>query len=166
MEKNYTKAQTTLLVILRLFIGWHFLYEGLVKLINPSWSALSYLQDAGGLFAPIFTAMASNAGIVSCVDILNEWGLLLVGLALILGCFTRLASIGGMLLLLLYYLSHPAFVGVEYAMSMEGSYFLIDKNLVELAALGVLFVFPISRYCGLDSILIKILPKSFQKFVI
>lgn len=31
IEQGYTKAQMTWLMMLRLFIGWHFMYEGLVK---------------------------------------------------------------------------------------------------------------------------------------
>lgn len=27
------------LVLLRVLIGWHFLYEGYVKVINPNWSS-------------------------------------------------------------------------------------------------------------------------------
>ena len=35
IEQGYTKAQMTWLMMLRLFIGWHFMYEGLVKIMNP-----------------------------------------------------------------------------------------------------------------------------------
>jgi len=51
-------------------------------------------------------------------------------------------------------------------MPFEGSYFLIDKNLVELAGLGVLFVFPTARVIGIDRYLIKIFPAGFNKFII
>ena len=43
VPKVYTSWQTAILVVLRVFIGWHFLYEGLVKLLNPYWSAAGYL---------------------------------------------------------------------------------------------------------------------------
>ena len=51
-------------------------------------------------------------------------------------------------------------------MPLEGSYFLIDKNLVELGALGVLFVFPTARVIGVDSVLVRLLPLGFLKFII
>ena len=38
IEQGYTKAQMTWLMMLRLFIGWHFMYEGLVKIMNPKWT--------------------------------------------------------------------------------------------------------------------------------
>jgi thiosulfate dehydrogenase [quinone] large subunit len=166
MENNYSKSQLTLLVILRLFIGWHFFYEGMVKVLNPNWTAATYLMDSKGIFSRLFINMSSNAGLMKYIDFLNEWALVLIGLGLILGCFARLSSLGGMLLLLLYTFSHPALIGIQYMMSFEGSYFLIDKNLVELAALGVLFVFPTARSFGIDMLLYKVVPVSFQKFII
>jgi thiosulfate dehydrogenase [quinone] large subunit len=84
----------------------------------------------------------------------------------LLGCFTRLSGIGGILLLLLYTFSHPALIGVKYMMALEGSYFLVDKNLIELAALGVVFVFPTARVIGIDRFLVRVLPVGFSKFII
>ena len=34
------------LVTLRVLIGWHFLYEGISKVINPYWSSAAYLLDS------------------------------------------------------------------------------------------------------------------------
>ena len=48
IEQGYTKAQMTWLMMLRLFIGWHFMYEGLVKIMNPKWTSLPYLLDSKG----------------------------------------------------------------------------------------------------------------------
>ena len=166
MENNYTKAQLTWLLVLRIFIGWHFLYEGMVKVLNPYWTATSYLMDSQGMFRSMFINMAGNAATMKYIDFLNEWALVLIGLGLLLGCFTRLSVIGGILLLLLYTFSHPALIGVKYMMAFEGSYFLIDKNLIELAALGVLFVFPAARVIGMDHFLVKVLPVGFRKFII
>jgi thiosulfate dehydrogenase [quinone] large subunit len=166
MENNLTKGQLTWLVVLRIFIGWHFLYEGMIKLLNPNWTAMAYLLDSKGWFGQMFINMAGNPGIMNSVDFLNKWALVFIGLGLLTGCFTRLSCIGGILLLLLYTMSHPALIGAEYQLPFEGSYFLIDKNLVELAALGVLFVLPSARAIGIDRYLIKILPAGFNKFII
>jgi thiosulfate dehydrogenase [quinone] large subunit len=166
MENNYTKAQLIWLLVLRIFIGWHFLYEGMVKVLNPHWTATSYLMDSQGMFRSMFINMASNAGTMKYIDFLNEWALVLIGLGLLLGCLTRLCTLGGVLLLLLYTFSHPALIGVKYMMAFEGSYFLIDKNLIELAALGVLFVFPAARVIGMDNFLVRVLPVGFRKFII
>ena len=85
MEKNqYSKYQLMSLVILRLAIGWHFLYEGLVKLSNPHWTSFSYLMDSKGIFKNFFESLADNEGVLSVVDFLNIWGLILIGIALII----------------------------------------------------------------------------------
>jgi thiosulfate dehydrogenase [quinone] large subunit len=166
MENKLTKGQLSWLVVLRIFIGWHFLYEGMIKVMNPDWSSVTYLLDSKGWFGKMFINMAGNAGLMKYVDFLNEWALVLIGLGLLAGCFTRISCIGGILLLLLYTMSHPAVLGADYKMPFEGSYFLIDKNLVELAGLGVLFVFPTARIIGFDRFLVRVLPSGFKKFII
>lgn len=162
-QSIYTKAQLTWLVVLRLFVGWHFLYEGVVKFMNPHWTSLPYLLDSKGPAASFFFSLAQNEGMMTVVNLMNEWCLFLIGLALVVGCFSKIASFGGMILLIMYSLSHPSFIGASYLMPFEGSYLWIDKNLVECAALAVTIVFPTSHIIGLDRLLIKVVPESFRK---
>ncbi len=145
-----TTGQRTWLVLLRVAIGWHFLYEGLVKVFNPSWSPFGYLMDSKGVFAPLFHGMASQPAVLATVSFLNEWGLILIGLGLILGFLTRPAIWAGMLLLTFYYLSHPPVTGLSYALPSEGSYFIVDKVVIEFLALGVLALFPTGQIIGID----------------
>jgi thiosulfate dehydrogenase [quinone] large subunit len=145
-----TKSQKFWLIALRLAIGWHFLYEGLAKLVNPNWSSVSYLLDSGGFLKGFFHSLAANPDILSVVDLLNIWGLILIGLGLMLGAFTRVAIISAMTLLAFYYLSHPPFVGVRYAVPSDGSFLIVNKTLIELIALGVLQVFPTWFEYGID----------------
>lgn len=49
-----------LLVLLRLAIGWHFLFEGLEKLTSDSWTSEAYLREASGPLAPCFWRMAGD----------------------------------------------------------------------------------------------------------
>ncbi len=147
---NYSKSQLYLLTALRVVIGWHFLYEGLVKLANPDWSSIGFLLDSKGVFSGLFYSLASNPDVLKVVDTLNIAGLTLIGLGLILGSFTRLATIGGIVLLAFYYLSHPPFIGLKYVLPMEGSYLVVNKNLIELIALCVLWVFPTGHILGFD----------------
>lgn len=152
---SYSRAQTTWLVVLRLVIGWHFLYEGLVKVLNPGWTAYPYLMDSQGFFAQFYQNIAGNPGFLEVSNYVNIWGLTLIGLGLILGCLSRYASIGGIVFLALYYLSHPPFIGAEYMMPTEGSYLWIDKNIIEIVALMVLIYFPTSHVIGLDRFIFK-----------
>ncbi|NJO70025.1 MAG: DoxX family membrane protein [Bacteroidetes bacterium] len=151
----YTNNQVTLLVILRILIGWHFLYEGVTKLLNPSWSSLGFLADSKGFLSGIFQSWASSPGAVNTIDFMNEWGLTLVGLGLIMGCFTRIALIGGIIMLAFYYLSHPPMVGYKFALPSEGAYLWVNKNLIELFAMAVLLVFPTQHIIGLDRLIFR-----------
>ena len=150
IESKYTTWQFWALVVLRVAIGWHFLYEGVSKLLNPDWSSLGYLMDSKGLFEGMFHAIAGNAAVLNVMDFLNVWGLVLIGAGLILGLFTRIAAIAGIVLLGFYYLSHPAIIGVSYAIPSEGNYLWVNKNLIELLTLWVLILFPTWKTVGLD----------------
>lgn len=144
-----TGNQKTALVVLRLLIGWHFLYEGVIKLYNPSWTAKGYLLSAEFL-QPVFTMMAKPS-LIGTIDTLNISLLIIVGVLLIAGFKTSWACIGGMLLLALYYLAHPPFTGITQGPA-EGSYWIVNKNLIELAALYVLYLFPTASAFGIESL--------------
>jgi len=150
---HYSKLQSFAIIILRISIGWHFLYEGGVKILNPHWTAKSYLLDSGGFMKEFFGFIAGNQTMLAISDTFNAWGLAVIGLSLIVGLFTRFSSLAAIFLLLLYYLSHPAFPGVEYLFPSDGSYFLINKTLVELFALLVIYAFPTSHIFGLQRLI-------------
>lgn len=152
---EYGTFQLVALVSLRMLIGWHFLYEGVAKLTNPYWTSAGYLQEAKGWFAEHFIELANNPGALALVDNLNQWGLLLIGLALLVGVFSRTAALFGAVMLALYYLAAPPFPTLQYAMPAEGAYLIVNKILIELAALLVVFAFPTANRIGLDRLLFR-----------
>lgn len=153
---SYSRPQTFWLVALRLLIGWHFLYEGIVKILKSGWTAYPYLMDSQGFLSGTFHSIAENPQFLAISNIINIYGLTLIGLGLILGCFSRITAIGGIVFLALYYLSHPPFIGAEYMMPTEGSYLWIDKNMIEIGALMVIIYFPTSHIIGLDRYISKV----------
>lgn len=154
-KKNYTNIQLSALVILRVLIGWHFLYEGIVKVLNPYWTSAGYLLDTKWIFSGLARSIVSSPAILKTVDLLNEWALIAIGVGLIAGLFTRAASISGIVLLFLYYIFHPPFIGYTYTTPTEGSYLFINKNLIEMCALFVLTLFPTGKAIGLDRFMFK-----------
>lgn len=138
------------LVALRWLVGWHLLYEGVAKILNPYWTSAGYLSSAEGPLSGLFVWMASHPGRLQAVDLANKLLLVVIGLALIVGFGTRLATIAAIALLALYYLAHPPMPGSESAIPQEGSYLIVNKTLVELAALVVLWAFPTSHLVGLQ----------------
>jgi len=147
---GYKSLQVTALVTLRMLIGWHLFYEGLAKVTNQYWTSAGYLSESKFILSELFLAIAANPTALLFVDFVNKWGLVVIGLALLLGCFTRVATIAAIILLALYYIAAPPFVGYVYSMPSEGSYLIVNKVLIELAALVVLAAFPTGRIVGLD----------------
>lgn len=141
MSQNpkYQQASKWLITVVRIAIGWQFLYEGITKIIAGNWTSAPFLSGSRWILAPVFNAMAENA-IVGIVDFLNIWGMILIGLGLILGVFIRMASGAGALLLLFYFTAYPPIPGYTISVPVEGSYLWINKTLIELFVL-LAFIF-------------------------
>jgi thiosulfate dehydrogenase [quinone] large subunit len=148
------------LVFLRTVIGWHFLYEGYFKLLLPGWTragaplthwtAAGYLHASTGPFARLGHALATPA-IVTWLDLLIPIALLLIGLSLLLGLFTQLGAWGALALLTMFYLTAIPLTGVPQP-SMEGNYLIVNKTLIEWAAVLVVLSRHTGRIAGLDTL--------------
>ena len=158
-NSTLSRSAMIALTMLRVVVGWHFLYEGIAKLTAPSWSAAGYLKQSRGPFAEWFRSLAGDPALLANADLVTMWGLAIVGMLLILGLFTRLASLAGVTFILLFYLCNPPFVGYFYSSPTEGTYLIVNKNLVELCALLVIFVTGSGRFAGLDRIVHAVLPR-------
>lgn len=143
LPKNVLPA----VVVLRILIGWHFMYEGILKLYNPTWSAKSYLVSAETMTG--FYQWLATDSLIGIVDALNITVLILVGATLLLGFRERMGSLTGIVILLLYYFAHPAFLH-SAQIGAEGNYWIVNKNLIEVAALWVLYTIPTGSYLGLE----------------
>ena len=105
-----SRGSMVAITVLRVLVGWHFLYEGLTKLSAPSWSSAGYLKQARGPLADFFRGLAADPGQLANADMVTMWGLTLVGACLILGLFTRLSSLAGMGFVFLFYIATPPFM--------------------------------------------------------
>jgi thiosulfate dehydrogenase [quinone] large subunit len=152
ISAKFSGAQTFFLVCLRVVVGWHFLYEGWVKIVSQSWSATGYLQASSGPLGGLFQAIAGVSWMMWLVDVIMAYGLLLIGLSLILGLYTRIGCIAGAVFMAMFYVSNPPLIGTQ-AIPGEGNYLIVNKNLVELAAVMVLLVFPSGNVWGLDQLI-------------
>ena len=148
--KSFTTLQLATLVALRFLIGWHLLYEGVSKFLTPNWTSMGFLKESKWILSGFSIWIISNKSVLNMVDFLNTWGLIAIGLGLILGLFTRLAAISGALLLLVYYVMNPPLIGLEYSVPVEGNYLIVSKTLIEAVALFALAIFPSSSIVGLD----------------
>jgi thiosulfate dehydrogenase (quinone) large subunit len=155
---HLSALQQTMLVALRTLIGWHFLYEGYTKLLHPAWSqsgaplppwsSATYLKAATGPLAPLFHWIG-NASWIGTLDLSIAIALTAVGVSLMLGLFTQLGCSGAIALLAMFYLSAMPLGGLE--VRTEGTYLLVNKNLIEACAVLVLFAFRTGWIAGLDT---------------
>jgi thiosulfate dehydrogenase (quinone) large subunit len=156
-----TSMQQVALVVLRTVIGWHFLYEAYYKISLPAWSptggqlkpwtSAGYLKGASGPLASLFQRMV-DAGWTPWIDRGVKIGLLLIGLSLILGLFTRIGLWAALVFLSLFYLLYVPTVGIPQP-NNEGTYLIVNKTLIEGIAVCVLLVFDTGKIAGLDLLL-------------
>lgn len=152
--KPYGPITILVMTSLRVLIGWHFLYEGLVKVLAEKWTAADYLAAARGPLADFYHSLAADPATLQLVDLLNVWGLTLLGVALILGVFTRISCLLGAVLLAFYYLAYPPFAGLDFGVPAEGRYLIVNKTLVELAALLLMTCSSASSRLAFDRLLL------------
>lgn len=117
-------------------------YAGITKVLDPAWSAAGYLNSAK-TFTGLFQWFASPE-ILPVINFINEWGLTLLGVSLILGVFVRLSSVLGAVLMMFYY-----FPVLEFPYIAPYS-FLVDEHIIYVAVLLLLAAIHAGRYYGLE----------------
>ncbi|MFX1301476.1 MAG: TQO small subunit DoxD [Promethearchaeota archaeon] len=127
---------------LRLALGWEFLHGGLDKLLDPAYATNYFLFSNAIANAPSpwiqgFMSMLLVNG--TSFLLLIAWGELLIGLSLTFGLFTRLGSIGGILM-------QWAFFFLLGWMSAS----TFGVNFIGQIAFFVVGMYQAGRYIGLD----------------
>ncbi|KAA0207011.1 DoxX family membrane protein [Candidatus Uhrbacteria bacterium] len=140
-QLSFSLNQRRALFLLRVSMGWLFFYAGIVKVLNPAWSAAGYLKGAKS-FAAIYGAMLHPA-ILPVVNFMNEWGLTLLGVSLLLGIFVRASTALGIVLMILYYLA------LDFPKPNPNA-FIVDEHIIYVFGLLVLHAFRAGRVWGLE----------------
>lgn len=138
-----TQFQKISLFILRVSMGWLMFYAGITKVLNPEWSAAGYLKGAKTFVG--FYQWLTSSGLLPIVNFLNEWGLTLLGVSLILGIGVRLSSILGAVLMLLYY-----FPVLDFPYPNPHSY-IIDEHIIYAMILLLFASLRAGRVWGLEN---------------
>ncbi len=90
------------IVLLRVSMGALLFQSGLMKVLDPSWTAAGFLRFAvpeGNPYITLWRALAGNP----VIDILVAWGLALTGLGLIVGALTRWNAFWGAWMMLAFW---------------------------------------------------------------
>lgn len=145
--RDETNFQRALIVLMRLSIGWVFLYAGINQVPDPNWSAAGFLSGAKTF--PAFYNMVATPPLLPIANAVIPWLHLLIGLAVISGLFFRLAASGATALFILYYLPRLDFPMVgphEYIVEYHLVYAMLTIYLIAIGA---------GRVFGLDGWLEK-----------
>jgi thiosulfate dehydrogenase [quinone] large subunit len=128
-------------LLLRLTMGWIFIYAGIDKVVT-NFNASGYLlHGTSGPLTFWFHSLGSNQAALDVINPLVIWGEILIGATLVLGIFTRGGLFWGSVILMMFYLSQwpPAnnpFMGY---------------HLVYILILGLLGALGAGRIIGLDA---------------
>lgn len=141
------------LTLLRIVLGWYFLFEGISKILVPGWTSKNYLLGSTWIFSDFFYWLASSPTLVGIVDFLNIWGLILIGISLFVGLFVRWASLFAAILLLFYFVAYPPIPGYTFGAITEGSYLWVNKTLIEFFLLVVFIFLSADMTYGLDRLI-------------
>lgn len=129
--------------LLRISMGWLFFYAGITKVLNPQWSSAGYIGTAK-MFSGFYNFLL-QPDILPIINAANKWGLVLLGVSLMLGLFVRFSSLLGIVLMILYYLPILAFPHV-------GTHsYIVDEHIIYSAALLFLASARAGRIFGVDS---------------
>jgi thiosulfate dehydrogenase [quinone] large subunit len=135
MNKKITAAAT----LLRLLLGWFMFVDGLQILRTPGWTAASFLMSAKTF--PAFYAWFATPHNSWWVNPLNSWGIVLIGVAFLLGIGVRPAAWAGAALMILYYFPH-------YALPTVPNGYIVEEHLIYAAAFVLIAVFPAAQSFG------------------
>ena len=137
-----TTSQKFFLFLLRVSAGWMFFYAGIIKVLDPQWSAEGYLKGAKSFVW--FYQWLLQPEILPIINSINKWGLTLLGVSLIIGLFVRFSSLLGVLLMALYYIPlgfpHP-----------NQSAYIVDQHIIYIVVLLFFASIKAGRILGLDS---------------
>jgi thiosulfate dehydrogenase (quinone) large subunit len=150
--------------VLRIGVGIIFFWAGLDKLLGggpKGFSAAGFLANATGgtlgwpfvtgsaaegtIFNPthdFWISLSHNAGAMSVVNFLVVFGEIGIGVALILGLFTRFAAVMGTLMMLLFFVA-----------AWEFSNGIVNQHLTYAIVCAAIAGLGAGRYYGLDAVL-------------
>ncbi len=137
------------IVALRVLMGWVMFQGGIVKVLDPEWTAAGYLNFAipeGNPFVTQFAAMAGNPAI----DFLVAWGLTLTGLGLILGAFVRWNAFWAAFMMMMFWAA-SLHGGLAAGLPFEHGW-VVDDHLIYAILLFAIGAFGAGRLYGFDAI--------------
>ncbi|MGZ3319313.1 MAG: DoxX family protein, partial [Isosphaeraceae bacterium] len=128
-------------LLLRLTMGWIFVWSGFDKLIRGFTASGFLLHSTQGPLTFWFHSLGSSTMALNIVNPLVIWGEILIGVSLIFGIFTRAALFWGTVMMMLFYLA-------QFPPAQNP---FMDEHLVYIVVFGLLGALGAGRIVGLDA---------------
>ena len=143
-----TTLDRVVLFLLRILVGWVFLYAG-------SWQILQNYSAAGFLnhvvtFHDVFAYFATPT-MLPITNFLMKWGHLLIGLSLVSGLLVRVSGPFGILMMVMYHFAHMDWPFIENHLSL-----FVDYHLVYAVVIVYLIAHNAGRVWGLDALAVRL----------
>jgi len=137
------------IALLRMVLGWLFLYQGVIAIVHSDWSVGPYIQNARS-FSWLYS-IVNTQPLLQYVSYGVKGLFILVGALLILGIGARFAAFLGIALMLFFYFPLLSF---PHVFSLDGSsvYYIVDDHIVYVMILLYLFTVRSGEYLGLGSL--------------
>jgi thiosulfate dehydrogenase (quinone) large subunit len=151
------------IVLIRVAMGWVFLFAGIEKFLNldggKPFGAAGFLQfGTAGSWPGVVLAkgeainpthqfwadLATNQGLMSVINVLVVFGEVAIGAALIVGLFTRFASLMGVVMLSFFYVA-----------AWDFSLGIVNEQLMYAIITGSLGIIGAGQVFGLDAVIEK-----------
>lgn len=165
------------IAVLRIGVGIIFLWAGLEKLLGSGpkgFSAAGFLSHAtsgtlgwpfvsgtpaeGTIFNPthaFWVSLSQNAAAMNVVNVLVVAGEIGIGIALILGLFTRFAAVMGTLMMVLFF-----FAAWQFETGIVNQHLTYALICAALAGLGA------GKYYGLDGLLARRVTPAVRRYIL
>ena len=128
-------------LLLRLTMGFIFLWSGLDKLITDFTSAGFLVNATQGPLGGWFQDLGRNQTALDVIDPLVIWGQILIGTTLMLGLFTRAGLFWAAVMMMMFYL----------AVFPPANNPFMDEHLVYIVIFGLLGALGAGRILGVDA---------------
>jgi thiosulfate dehydrogenase (quinone) large subunit len=142
------RAERILILMLRLMIGWVFLWAAIHHYGDDKFVAgfLSHTKT----FHPIYGPMATSS-FLPVLTFLVEYGHLLIGLSLISGLLVRISSPFAIMMMMMYWTAHMDFPYIDNVNNL-----IVDYHPVFATVLGYLMVRRAGHVFGLDGLVARL----------
>jgi thiosulfate dehydrogenase [quinone] large subunit len=139
-----TKLDRGVIFILRIMIGWTFLYAGIWQ-IKDNYDISGFLNHVV-TFHDFYANFATPA-MLPITNFLVKWGHLLIGLSFVSGLLVRVSGPFAFLLMITYYFAHMEFPYVENQFN-----YIVDYHLVYATVIVYLVAHRAGHVWGLDGL--------------